>query len=35
VTRRKTSKGLTYEFECCCDQLKARADQAFERALRS
>jgi|HubBroStandDraft_5_1064220.scaffolds.fasta_scaffold318116_2 hypothetical protein len=35
VTRRKTSSGFKYEYECCCDQLKSRADQAFRRALRS
>jgi hypothetical protein len=35
VTRRKTSSGFKYEYECCCDQLKSRADQAFKRALRS
>ncbi len=35
VTRRKTSDGFKYEYECCCDQLKSRADAAFKRALRS
>jgi hypothetical protein len=33
VTRHKTSSGLKYEYECCCDQLKSRADAAFKRAL--
>jgi hypothetical protein len=35
VTRHKTSSGFKYEYECCCDQLKSRADAAFKRALRS
>jgi hypothetical protein len=34
VKRRKTMDGVTFEFECCCEELNAQAKAAASRALR-
>lgn len=34
IKRRRTGNRVSFQYECCCDQLKVLTDEAFERVTK-